>query len=153
MIYIDMDGVLAVWDTTATPDDTKRKGYFLEREIEESVKDLIDSLVSIEVPVCILSAVWNAEAANEKDSWLNRYFGDNLQRIYVPYGDNKADYIVGGTGNILIDDHTPNLIQWSEKSNKAIKFMNGINGNGGRWKGLKIDKNMTVSEMMQVILS
>lgn len=151
MIYIDMDGVLAIWNTEATPEDTQEPGYFLDRDIEQTVKDLIDDMLMLGMPISILSAVWNEDAARDKDKWLDMFFDDRLQRIFVPYGENKADYIVGGKGNILIDDHTDNLISWEKSGNKGIKFLNDINGKSGRWKGASISNKMTPDKMLSEI--
>ena len=151
-LFIDMDGVLAVWDTAATLQDTHQPGYFLGRDIEICVKELILRLsMNDDIHVCINSAAYNYVAENEKDIWIDIYVDETLDRIFVPYGADKSDY-VSGTDNILIDDHTDNLLMWQASGKgRAIKFLNGINGKSGRWAGPTISKYMTVEEMIAVI--
>lgn len=149
-IYFDMDGVLARWDSNTSAEGTKIPGYFLNREEEPVIVDLIKTLQRLEVNVCILSAVWNERCAKEKSIWLDERFGKGLSRIFVPIDENKADYILGGN-NILIDDYTQNLIAWKQSGNNPIKFYNGINGNNGTYQGRFITKDMSVGEMITVI--
>ena len=149
-IYIDMDGVLAKWDTQTSSEQTKVPGYFLNREDEPVIVSLINTLTNLGSDVCILSAVWNERCAKEKSIWLDERFGSKLSRIFVPYNENKADYIIGGN-NVLIDDYTVNLKAWLLSGNKPIKFYNDINGTKGTYKGAYITKNMTVGQMLEVI--
>ena len=151
MIYIDMDGVVAQWNTEATIEDTKRKGYFLERIPEKSMVRLINALQRLGVPVCILSAAYDENAAREKSIWLDIIFDTSLNRIFVPYGRNKSDYIGGGRGNLLIDDYSENLYAWETTGNIGLKFYNGINGTHGSWKGQYISKDMSLGEMLERI--
>lgn len=149
MIYIDMDGVLAVWDTETTPEETKKNRYFLYREKENCIIELINALKARGYDVCILSAVWNEGAANDKSEWLDQVLG-NIKRVFVPYGEDKSRYIKG-TNNVLIDDYTENLQKWHASGNIPIKFYNGINGNKGRYKGASISRTMSISEMLNVV--
>lgn len=150
-IYVDMDGVLAKWDTSATPEDTKKEGYFLDREPEKIIVSLVKSMLKLGINVSILSAVWNKKAAMDKSKWLDKYIGKDLARIFVPYGEDKSDYISGGSGNVLIDDYTPNLNAWKESGNIPIKFYNGINGTKGTYNGLYITKDMSIGDIFNVI--
>jgi hypothetical protein len=150
-VYVDMDGVLAKWNTEATLEDTLVPGYFLQREPEKSIIRCIKILRLLNVQVIILSAVCNEQAAMEKSAWLDRYLGRLQKRIFVPYGMNKADYISGGTG-LLIDDYSPNLHMWEMSGNRGIKFRNGINGTKGTWKGDKISYDMSSIRMTYQIL-
>ena len=45
IVYIDMDGVLCRWNTEASVEDTFEDGYFLGREEETAVKDMILALM------------------------------------------------------------------------------------------------------------
>ena len=151
MIYIDMDGVVAQWNTEVTIEDTKKRGYFLERIPEKSMVRLINALQRLGVPVCILSAAYDENAASEKSIWLDVIFNTDLNRIFVPYGRNKSDYIGGGRGNLLIDDYSENLYAWEQTGNIGLKFYNGINGTHGSWKGKYITKDMSLGEMLEKI--
>ncbi len=146
-----MDGVLAKWDSNTSSEGTKVKGYFLAREPEMIITELVNALIAIGSPVCILSAVWNEDCAKEKSIWLDKYINPNVNRIFVPYGTNKADYISGGRGNILIDDFTQNLKSWKESGNIPIKFYNGINGTKGTYIGSSINYKMTLGEILEII--
>ncbi len=153
-IYVDMDGVLAKWNTEATLKDTQQKGYFAAREPEQKMVAFVNTLRKLGVNVCILSAVYtNGYAAQEKNEWLDRVFDEKLDRIFVPYGDNKADYIAAGSESILIDDYSENLRQWESAGSNGIKFYNGINGTKGTWKGKSINPDMSVGEMIETLAS
>ena len=148
-IYVDMDGVLAKWDTSASVEDTHKKGYFERREPEEKMVSLVKTLRKLGIHVCILSAAYpNGYAVAEKSDWLDRFFDKTLDRIFVPYGGNKADYICGNSEDILIDDYSENLRQWESSGSKAVKLYNGINGTKGTWRGKSINLAMSVAEMI-----
>ena len=152
MIYIDMDGVLAKWNTEATTEETKKAGYFLSREPDEKIIDLINVLKLLGKDFTILSAVYdNGYARNEKSEWLDR-IDRSIKRIFVPYGKRKSDYIEKSGCHILIDDFTDNLLEWEKAGNIGIKYNNGINGTRGRWKKAHIDSCMDVYEMLDVLL-
>ena len=68
MIYFDMDGVLAKWDTTTSVEDTFRPGYFLAREKEEKVAKLIYLLQEEGYTVTILSAAYEEGTARAVDT-------------------------------------------------------------------------------------
>ena len=71
MIYFDMDGVLAKWNSAASIEDTFRPGYFLCREEESKVSSLIHLLMSEGYAVSILSAAYaEGTAAADKRQWL-----------------------------------------------------------------------------------
>ncbi len=152
-IYVDMDGVLAKWNSEATIEDTRRRGYFAEREPEEKMVNLVQTLRKLGVNVCVLSAVYsNGYAAAEKNQWLDTVFDPTLDRIFVPYGNNKADYITAGSESVLIDDYSENLRMWEQNGNsRGVKLYNGINGTHGTWKGKSINLDMSVGEMIETL--
>ena len=126
-IYVDMDGVLAKWDTSASVEDTHKKGYFERREPEEKMVSLVKTLRKLGIHVCILSAAYpNGYAVAEKSDWLDRFFDKTLDRIFVPYGGNKADYICGNSEDILIDDYYENLDTSNKLPLKKIKQVGKI---------------------------
>lgn len=154
-IYIDMDGVLAQWDTSATAHDTEQPGFFLSRKREPTIVELIKALEKMNADFSILSAVYqNGYAEKEKLLWLLDVVGP-IEYTFVPYGDKKADYI-RGTKNILIDDFSGNLHDWEASGNVGIKFYNGVNGTHGSWSsknGKAIHKGQSVEDMLGVIAS
>ncbi len=151
VIYCDMDGVLAKWDTRDKPEDTHKPGYFLAREEERKISDLLHILKKMGYEVSILSAVYtNGYAVKEKEAWLDQHGLADIPRVFIPYGGDKSDY-VAKTKNILIDDYSKNLHQWEKSGYVGIKYMNGINGSKGTWKGHTIDHRMTPQAMAQVV--
>ena len=154
MIFVDMDGVLAKWDTSASLEDTYEEGYFSRREEETKITELIRMLKKLGHKVAILSAVYpTGTAAADKNGWLDKHGLSDIRRIFVPYGEDKAAYIPKQELEpmILIDDYSRNLHAWEQAGNVGVKFMNGINGTRGTWKGRAINHNMTAVEMFAVI--
>ena len=133
--FIDMDGVLAEWETSA---DYTQKGYYATRPPIQNMVNAVKQMILQKKEVYILSAVLQDDhSASDKHVWLCNMFGNLLpmeRRIFVPYGACKADYVRKlGTGrNVLIDDYNLNLTSWN---GVPIKFLNGINGGSHEWKG------------------
>ena len=151
MLYIDMDGVLAKWDPTATAEETHQKGFFLSRELEPVVAELISFLTRKGIPFSILSSVYSdGSAREEKEKWLQACGLEYVPRIFVPYGEKKSRY-VHGTGHVLIDDYSHNLHEWESCGNIGIKFLNGLNGRKKTWTGFSISRDMPVSLMIDII--
>ena len=120
--YFDMDGVLAVWDTTSTKADTHEVGYFLEREQDEYIKEIILSLIEASEDVTMLTAVYtDGKAAEEKRTWLDQMGLAHVPMIAVPYGSPKHLFIDAdpNVNHILIDDYTVNLKEWVVLASEA----------------------------------
>lgn len=154
--FFDMDGVLAKWQTDGDP---TKPGFFLSRQLEERVRDLIKALVADGYSVTILSAVYvNGYAEKEKVQWLADNGLENIPHLFVPYGSNKSAAIKKSIKNdqyILVDDYTENLKQWDQAGHTAVKFLNGKNNTKGTWLlngGRSINKNMSVDEMKTALL-
>ena len=164
IFYIDMDGVLAKWNEHASEEETHEKGYFLNREVELSALSLIRMLKDSGEEVKILSSVYqDNHSINEKTEWLKRNGLGDIDKIFVPYGESKKNYVKPGN-NILIDDDSRNLKQWEEEGYTAIKFMNGINNRPklailgdtvtikvDSWDGYSIDYRMAPKQMFTVV--
>ncbi len=137
--YIDMDGVLAKWNSRVSIEDTFKKGYFLNVEPDQLAINYVTELINRGEDVCVLShAYQNGYAESEKKQWLIDNGLGNIPCIFVPYGMPKLNFVTlfPDTTNILIDDFSKNLHEWEEiKNNIGIKYYNGINGNHGTWKG------------------
>ena len=152
-VYVDMDGVLAVWDPTNTVDDTFQPGYFLSRELEPTVAQLIHKLEAAGIKVTILTSVYtNGIAEKEKAEWL-RNNGIYAPAIKVPYGESKQKYVESGELNILLDDYSKNLTEWANSGYVGIKFFNGINGSNGTWTGYAVHKNQDADTLFKTILA
>ena len=166
--YIDMDGVLAVWNQEASEEETHEIGYFLSRDVEASAVELVKLLHNAGHDVCILSSVYQDDhSAEEKSKWLDNNGLADIPRIFVPYGEDKNAYIKkAGTLPVLIDDYTKNLRTWDAEGYLAFKFMNGFNNQpklGIRnntvymktdsWNGYSVDNRMTPQQMFILITS
>ena len=143
VINCDMDGVLAEWEVGCTYEKTWEPHYFLYRDLEVVVRDTLLLLMAAGFKCQAASAAYEEGTARaDKDAWLNKNGLENLPRIFMPCGKNKADFIdiKDNITYILLDDYSLNLHNWEATARGtakfvAIKFLNGINGNSGDWKG------------------
>ena len=145
-IFVDMDGTLAKWNNVEF-EQLFERGYY--RNLEPSNDILIDvnRLIHEGKDVYILSCVLpeSKYALEEKKEWLKEYVPDlpEDKYIFVPYGQNKADYLKKHYSPItnsdyLVDDYTKNLQEWKDYGGVGIKYLNGINHTRGTWKGLMV---------------
>jgi len=154
VIYVDMDGVLARWNSDASLEETYLPGYFLARDPEPVVIGAIKLLKGMGMDVRILSSAYNnGYATVEKASWLEKNELGDLPRCFVPYGERKADYIDQDNINVLIDDYSKNLHEWKAEGNVGFKFYNGINGNHGTWHGYSVNYKMKAEEIAIMVSS
>lgn len=140
--YFDMDGTLCEWKPTKDLSVLYMPGYFLNLRPQENVVKLLTDLLDAGYKVSVLSAVLGPQQEAEKRIWLGRVFGERrpeIPAIFVPCGGNKSKYVSVSSETILIDDHSPNLVQWVNAGGNGIKVLNGFNGSGKNWKGERID--------------
>ena len=153
----DMDGTLVTWRGCEYIQETFAPGYFLEREMDPLILKMMSTLFRSGKRVGILSAVYTTETAQgEKREWLKRagILSPDVDIIFIPYGQDKSSYVDNSNyENVLIDDYSPNLKEWEESGLPAVKYLNGINGTKGTWRGKHIDKNMSLKEAIQVIIN
>ena len=142
-IFVDMDGTLAKWQWVG-PDTFTKKGYYSSLPLEENMVEAAKELISDkECEVFILSAVLrDNHSESDKNEWLDKYLPQipRENRIFVPYGDCKNDYVSHEDGDVLIDDYNPNLEEWK---GIPIKFVNDINNGSGEWKGFTVNHTST----------
>lgn len=153
-IYIDMDGCIAKWNTEAFIDDTFLPGYFANREPDVDLINTVKDLVAAGYDITILTAVYiDDHSKQDKLKWLKKYGLDNLNIIFVPYGNEKSKYIeMDGNISILLDDFSRNLNEWILYPNcYGIKYMNGINGTKGTWKSFMVSNKMNQVSMFRTI--
>lgn len=153
-IYVDMDGVQAVYGVNDSVETMSEIGYFRNRPVQKNVIDFIKMMLRDQrFHVSILSAVFQDEhSATEKKQWLVENGLGGVKTIFTPCGARKGDYVDGDGMNILIDDYSRNLIDWETcgENFKGIKFDNGINGTKGTWKkrgGIVLSKELSAGEM------
>ena len=158
-IYIDMDGVQAVYGKEDTVEQMGKPGYFRNRPVQENVVELMQALnIDEHINLVILSSVFKDDhSAADKLLWLIEQDLGDVRVCFVPEGESKADYAVTSGLNVLIDDFSKNLFEWESKGPGfvGIKFMNGINGTKGSWakrNGLSLDASMPPEELYDRIV-
>ncbi len=142
-LFVDMDGTLCEWKNNASPADLYQEKFFLDMKPNQELVKAIEMLAE-ESPeqIYICSAVLfdSPYALAEKIAWLRSYLPaiNKDHYIFTKCGEDKKQFIPGGISDrdILLDDHTPNLIMWNTDG-VAVKAMNGINGKHGRWADVK----------------
>jgi len=145
-LFVDIDGVLAVFNHVSDMSLLYREGYFSsllpQANVVEAVKIIFHSKTDIEIYT--LSAYLNDSpfAFAEKNIWLDSHLPEvaSDKRVFVPYGNRKQDYIVGNVSpsDYLLDDFTANLLTWQRSGGIGIKLLNDINNTGGTWAGNKV---------------
>ena len=141
-IFLDMDGVLCEYRIDADIKDMERDGYFRELKPRTEMVDAVRRLVQGGAfEVFVLSSVLPQRAISstrEKNDWLDRYLPeiDRAHRLFPLCGTNKADAVDAfSEGDVLLDDHSPNLIRWVARGGRGVKILNGINGQNGSFCG------------------
>ena len=162
-----MDGVLAIWEDVPE-EESHNMGFFSSRKPEATAVNFVKRLVDAGEDISILSAVYEDDhSAIDKTDWLYAQGLGNVNKIFVPYGKDKHDYIDSREClPVLIDDFSKNLIAWENEGFLAIKFFNGINNmpklkvvNGtievktDTWPGYSIDHRMSPDMMYTVVTS
>ena len=150
--FIDMDGVLAKWEEASLEEMTS-PGFFRSRKADENVcamaRQLLEKQEAEGIEVYILSSYLLPISKEEKIQWNSEHTQIPVERqIYVPYGESKAAALecIGGIreGDLLLDDFTKNLNEWT---GVAVKLYNGINGTRGTWQGFSIHSRMHPDKM------
>lgn len=142
-IFVDMDGVLAVYDENIV-EYMYNENYFATRPAVEPMLELVRRLCELGYNVYILTSCIDSEfCIPEKTEWLNNHLPEVPveNRIFVEYGQVKAKVAseranVKGAVNVLIDDYTENLDKWKDENIEGalpVKVLNGINGTKGTW--------------------
>ncbi len=140
-IFVDMDGTLATI-YKETGDRFRTPGYFLGLAPYKSMLRATKTMIASGLDVYVITTVYTLEAMREKEAWLRKYLPELpvSKRIYVLHGKNKTDCVPGGVqgDDVLIDDHTPNLLEWP---GIGIKAINPINHVRGVWKSETVNVN------------
>ena len=144
-LFVDMDGTLAEWRSACSVEHLYLDGYFYTLRPNWELIQFLDRLKN-QVDIFIASTCITEKSRMEKDLWLDKYFPlEEEYRIFIPHKQSKSTYIVSYLGepisksHLLLDDYTPNLIEWRNAGGTAIKALNGINRIEGKWDGLLFD--------------
>lgn len=158
-LYIDLDGVIAIWNTKAPYSKVCSPGYFLFRKKQWNmgiavfllwIKGMMLRIVHKGYRVSFLSKAPSRRAGIEKRLWLKSWgILAPISCIIVPYERSKNEY-VSEDNSVLIDDFGPNLKEWKGTS---IKFYNGINGNNHTWYRYSINKDMSAGHIAKYVSS
>lgn len=151
-IFVDMDGTIAEWQYGTPIEELYEAEYFFGLSpyfnVLNAVKLLIRKNSNIEFFVLTAYFHDHKTARKEKNQWLDKWLPeiDEMHRIFVPCGEKKSDCVPYGIRqtDILIDDHTPNLLAWN---GLGIKVLNGGNGKNGRWAGKTIHIDSSPEEI------
>ena len=150
-IYFDIDGTVNHWDLNGNPHE---EHYFRYREPFKNVLNAIKMLQKNNYNVSFATAVYmEGNAKSDKIIWLNNNDMKSIPVIFIPYGSCKNDYLEKGDIKILIDDYTPNLIEFEKSGGIAIKMINRNNHKKGIWNGHCIYYNDSPEEIVKSILS
>ena len=152
-IFVDMDGTLAEWRTDVNYEEVLKPGYFANLRPQMGVVNLLRELDEKELAqIFILGCVIpNGHAKKEKLSWLEKFcpFIPKANIIFIKDGCNKNS-ACQSESDILLDDYSKNLHEWS---GVGVKVMNGVNGHHGSWHGRRFNINDDVERMIDAILS
>lgn len=158
-VFFDMDGTIAKWNWRANLADLYTEGYFLNRKPEEKLCAVLNDLAKMDDDVAlscyVLTSVLTDSpyAKNEKLLWLQKYVPAlPLTRILmVPYGIQKAHFVEDllhrdlCITDVLVDDHSPNLIAWEQAGGDAVKWVNDINNSrNSKFKGLRCSDAISI---------
>lgn len=141
-IFIDMDGVLARYDTEVA-NLMYDEGFFFNLPPMKSNIEMVKSLIEQDLNVYILSSVYpnSPYAIKEKNEWLDKYLPEIKEenRLFVIHPMTKNEFIrnkvpnLKTSLNVLIDDYTFNLINWEKEGHLGVKMINHLNNTNGTW--------------------
>lgn len=160
-VFVDLDGTLAHWIPTTTPEELVTPGYFRSLPAYDRMVQNIKYLIGNGYNVYVLSAYMetHGDPVAEKKGWLDEYLPevDEEHRIFCPCSASKwevACNAVKAENMVLLDDYSKNLHDWvadSKGKGVGIKVMNGINGSHNTWKGKRIANSCSPEELIALI--
>lgn len=157
-VYFDLDGTLAEWKAAATMEELQQKDYFFTLKPTNLVQFANRLADRRDIETMTLSQYLpDTYALEDKNRWCDIHVPsiDKKRRIFVPCGIGKPEYIQEALrrplseDDILIDDYSKNLTEWSAAGGTAIKWLNGINGHGGTFQGFRI---MWIPDLEKIIM-
>lgn len=169
ILGVDLDGTAGEFRIVPL-DRLYEERYFAELAPHQNLCDAVNAIArdkESEIDVVVVSAYLTDSdyALKEKNEWCDTHLSaiDEAHRIFIPNGENKADYIaryieenyaVMPRGNFtMLDDYTPNLNDVDKAGYHAVKFMNEINGTHGTWQGdsIRFDREDLEEQLRAVV--
>ncbi len=147
-VFIDIDGTLAKWQWGA---NWQAPHYFRHLpRMKNMVRGITEIMEEELVEVIFLTCSPSDEAMHDKMAWLQETFpGMKIQVIFVPYGENKGDYVNVTARDVLVDDFSPNLHAWK---GRTVKVFNGLNGRHGTYAGRSVKSSWEPRVIAETIL-
>lgn len=169
MLFLDMDGVVAIHEPLAYPENNEKplfleRGYFASLSADEFIKRLIHLLHLNNMEFAILSTVCSTEEDKEakipiadKIEWLKTNFKgfdaipEQNMLFSIKGVTNKAQIAQNflnrpiNESDILVDDFNAELSAWQKAGGTAVKYINGAN-NYNSWAGKCITKPLSFEE-------
>ena len=122
--------------------------FFLQLQPLRKGLDFLRQCINANGKACvwICSIAHNEKVIKAKKAWIKRYIPEvdksNVVIMLSKFGNDKSrtmSCFFDLSKSILIDDYTPNLLNWRESGGIAIKALNGINNTTRVWKGQTIE--------------
>lgn len=161
-VFFDMDGTLTEWREIADEAELYRRNYFLSlrpnEDVIESARKLSEAGEAVYILSCVLTD--SPYAKEEKEAWLRKYapFIPEEHWLFVPFGTSKPRFLTERLGipaltsnEILVDDYSANLRDWTENHGLAVKLMNGKNGTKGTWQGLRVSMENAAGKLPELL--
>lgn len=131
-IFIDLDDTLANFNEqeNALQRFTTEQGFFKNLRPTK----LVNRIKKLPYQdFYILSTSPNKQADIDKREWVAKHLPLIPSHHIILVRDNSQKAIYAN-GNLLIDDHTPNLIDWVANGGYGIKVINHFNNKNGTHK-------------------
>ena len=146
-LFVDMDGTLTEWRKAASYEHLFLDNYFYTLRPHKVLIRWLNKLKDEgNIDIFVASSYILDKHITEKNLWLDKYFPiEDSKRIFIPDDRRKSECVEEFLGenisanHVLLDDFTPNLIEWEENGGTAVKALNGINRLEGKWGGLAFD--------------
>ena len=160
-LFVDMDGTLAEWQSPVASSEEqlyrilKSRGYFRNLRPHTNVVEAVRKLcLKTDIPVFIASCyIPGCPALQDKKEWLDEYLPELpvRNRIFIPCGSKKEEHVPGGIreNDVLLDDYTKNLKEWS---GIGVKLINPVNHSHGSWKGCSVGYKASVEEITEALI-
>lgn len=159
-LFVDLDGTLAEWRRLGLMSEEdlfallKSDGYYRTLKPYENVLKAVRELVRLDKDrVYILSSyIPDCPALLDKECWVDEHLPEipDTHRIFVPYGEKKADWIPGTVRqrDVLLDDYNKNLRAWP---GIGVKVVNPVNHQSGSWEGMRVGYKANPRAIMRLV--